>query len=125
MLYEIVAYYVTGDTFKPYNTSTSLAATWDSLDKAKKALDLLDEHHKCYEEINDRFRYTPKEDIDVTGKPWYVEDPSTTCKWKDFWEHCIVIPDNNGTLVKESIPYHGYSEHLTELKIEVAKAPRF
>jgi hypothetical protein len=117
MGFYIKASYSTGDSFKNWDEVTGLAPVWQNLDKAKQALRWLTEHHKEYEVRNNR--WSPGVKRDVTAEPWYVSTPKGhgSAFWEGWWELCVNLELDDGTMMNVSIPYHGYFEHLESLEI--------
>lgn len=118
-MYEIVAYYSTGDSFNNYDTSTTLACCWENLEVAKLALKYLNEHHRHYQVYSNPTWYDyPDVNLDtIKQNPWYTG----LDKPKGCWDLAIKLPLDDGSFHMESIPYHGYFEHLNSLVIEASK----
>jgi len=115
MGYIIKANYQTGDSETDYRTSYELAYVWQSLDICKKALKWLDEQHRYYKELSgyDKKRTIDKINDEVKTKPWYRSINGNQ------WYLTAILPGDNGEQVIESIPYHGYFEHLYDIEILV------
>jgi len=115
--YRIEAFYETGDSFGSSKTSTVLSPVWTNLDKAKKALLTLKEHHDYYRKDESRFysgKLTDKDLENVKNMSWYVDK---------YWHYCAKVEgDTEGSEMISDVPYHGYFEHLETLKI-VAETP--
>jgi len=112
--YRIEAFYETGDSFHTERTSTVLSPVWTNLDKAKKALLTLKEHHDYYNK-DQRHYYTSKvtdKDLENLKKmPWYIDK---------YWHYSLKLEgDEDGSEMISDAPYHGYFEHLETLKIIV------
>ena len=112
MGYVIKATYQTGDSFHSEEANTELSGVWQTLAGAKEALRWLNEHHVYYEDINSR--WDQKEHPDLETRLWYVKGEGI---YRDIWGHCLNLLMDDGTLRRESIPYHGYFETLHSLEI--------
>lgn len=134
MKYEIYCEYSSGDSESQWESSSTLAPTWENLEVAKTALKYLTEHHYWYclekdetwslpEEIRDK-----KPDYYRTGA-WWLWDKFRSDfnrKHNPFngydLESSLMLPMDNGEFLRVSVPYHGYFEHLKGLEIR-AVAP--
>ena len=121
--YRIQAFYSTGDSNSTENTDTLLAPVWTDLDKAKKALQELREHHDYYD-FDDKPRWykgkLTQADLDnIASKPWHAVLDKRHSKSHHMSFFCAALELDDGTRMITNIPYHGYFENLQSLKIIV------
>ena len=117
--YVIKAEYTTGDSFHTEETSDILSPVWTDIEKAKKALSWLTEHHRYYDEVENspRWREHNFDTSDVVTKPWYKDGKSYG---QNNWEWSCLVELDDGTLHTVSTSmYHGYFETLHSLEIVV------
>lgn len=116
-MYTIKVDYKTGNSFKIYDTSTTLDSEWNLL-VAKENLRRIKDHHTAYDNKNNYFSMSlHAEGLSITksieNAPWYYD--------KD-WENYIMLLENDGTCKKYSCEWIGYFESLIGASIVPSKS---
>jgi len=113
MKWEVYCEYSTGDSFQNYDTTDTLAPTWENLDKAKLALVPLKEHHNWYDEKSGHNWRLSEEEIAKTAnaknEPWWF--PDSECLFSgisdDSYERqaSLMLGMDDGSSIRVSVPY--------------------
>ena len=125
-MFTIQVKYKTGDSFNSYEKENRIGLCWKSIELARKALAVLEEHYNYYKDIESGSYYARKE-IDKLRKKamntdWYKQAVAqSTDDWykrPDMWYINCAVQMDNGDF--RNIPVNmwcGYFERLLEASI--------
>lgn len=111
-MFTIHVDYHTGDSFKSYDTETTLSGEW-ILDIAKENLKRIKAHYKAYQDRNNYYSIAIQDkarklESDISSEAWYTGN---------YWEHSINLLENDGTIKKYRCAWCGYFEQLIKAEI--------
>ena len=111
----IKASYQTGDSFRTEDTEELLGYVVEKRETARLALSYLKKH---YESVENHGAYSfRKKQQDVSKEIWYAKS-----EWSNGWECSVMLPLDDESLIKVSVPYTGYFERLYGLDIVSAES---
>lgn len=116
-MYGITVIYDTGDTFRRENdVEHTLNITWNNLDKAKQALQDIQEHYRCYtvekKEWNADKKNIKKARDKAMKSPWCSHVTNDKSPERDYWQFSILLENDNGERIDEHVCWCGYFENL-------------
>ena len=105
--YTIEIQYTTGDSFSSSEETGKVGYCWIKLEQAKKALDDIEAHYKCYQ--------------DTEGYHRKNKDCWKKAAWStktDNWKFTVLVEDDDGNrTVKLDAFWVGYFETLNEASV--------
>jgi len=119
-MYEIKVYYHTGDTFKSYDTDTTLGGEWN-LETAKENLKRIKKHYEYYSNLRNYVSIGKSETQlleDLKNEEFYVSDKYHGPSWN--WT--INLLENDGSKREYNVAWCGYFERLLGAEI-ISKVP--
>jgi hypothetical protein len=117
-MYNIVVRYRTGDTFKQYDTDTTLG-NWN-LETAKENLKRIREHYKYYSDRNQYVSMAMKNREDDLFEKLQQERFFTSMSG---WPWSIKLLEDDGTQKEYTVEWCGYFERLYGADIKAYNAP--
>ena len=109
MSYTIEIYYKSGDSFQDYETTGSVEITWENLDRAKEALQVLAEHERLHNAA-DSYCASDKDREAFENCRGYHKD-------KKYGLVQVQLPLDDGTMQPIYPFWQGYFERLISAKI--------
>lgn len=116
-MYTITLKYQTGNSFRSYETETTLEASW-LLDVAKENLKRIKAHYTAYSNRNGYVScMMGKKENEllktIKSEPWYVSQPEYSYGGYDSsWESNVMLMENDGSSKEYYCNWCGYFEHL-------------
>lgn len=107
-MYNIEVRYKTGDTFKTYDTKTTIEGNWN-LETAKENLKRIKEHYKYYDNRNQFVSMAMEKRENELFEKLEQERFFTD---KNNWNWSIMFLENDGSSKKYSVEWCGYFERL-------------
>jgi hypothetical protein len=123
MKYQIIITYQTGDSFSSEERTSPLGMEWTSLDRAKEALQAINEHYILYMLLNkswDADKDQQEAALAVARtKPWF--NPPKSKRDMDSWEFQLGVPSDSGSYEFISPFWCGHFESLWNAEIKVVE----
>lgn len=112
MRYTINIKYRTGNSFNTYNDEDTVGASWTDINKAKKTLKFIKQHHEAVQEYSN-LTYLKRQEYLSTIKlsSWFSND--------EYWQFQIKTEDDDGNELIIHSFWEGYFEDIHEAHIVV------
>ena len=112
-MFTIKILYTTGSTFETYEETSYIGMSWNSIEKANKAIEDIEEHYKFYKEYGNANINKRKKLLENLPKSVSVD------KYGDFEAWNIKLENDSGVRETVSSFWCGYFETLHSAEVVI------
>lgn len=113
-MYTIKIKYQTSNSFSSYEEEELLEWHWQHIDKAREALQSIDQHYKAYQQHEDgTLAHDTAYHKMVKPKQWHKQcDFDNAKQYREYWKSSLAFQLDNGKWVQQHVFWTGYFERL-------------